>query len=314
MTKIKDYSAGLLLLIIIALPLFITNNYFIRLLSTMGIYLIIVMGLNILIGYTGLISIGQAGTFAVGAYSAALLMTKTPLPFGIVFVIAILEGILVGAFIGIVCLKLKNAYLAIVTLAFSLIIQTIVVNWRDVTGGMEGFLRIPKPSLFGFTIDTPIRGYYMVFVMNIIVFFIIRNILKSNWGRNLRAVRDDEIAAKMMGINIVRSKVFSFIVASTAAAISGCLYATLYGAIFPDYFNMDLSTLFLSMIVIGGVGTIAGPIIGTMLITLILEVFNMFGQVQMLFYGITLIIVCVVEPAGIIELFNRLRRRLVSKH
>jgi branched-chain amino acid transport system permease protein len=197
-----------------------------------------------------------------------------------------------------VCLKLRQAYLAIVTVAFGLIVQMVAVNWRELTGGMEGFLGIPKPSLASFAITNSTQGFYFILALNIIVFLVIRNIVGSSIGRAMKAVRDDDISANMMGINVVRTKLFAFTASAVLATLAGSCYAGLYGAIFPDYFDLNLSVLFLCMLVIGGSGNLIGPLVGTLLVTTSMEALSFLGLGQMLVYGILIVFFCVFKSAG----------------
>ncbi|MDI6705581.1 MAG: branched-chain amino acid ABC transporter permease [Bacillota bacterium] len=311
MSNIKKYYGIIIIIALLAMPFVINSYYWIRLLTTMGIYLIIAMGLNMLLGYTGLVSIGQAGIFGIAAYTAGLLMKNAGISFWVSFIIVLILGAFIGMFIGIITLKLKQAYLAIVTLGLALMTQTILLNWREVTGGFEGLLRVPKPTIFGFVIKAPSHVLFMVTVFCIITFFIIQNI--SKWGRSMRAVRDDDIAASMMGINVVKTKLLAFTLSAVLASVSGGLYAGLYGAMFPDYFSMDLSVLFLCMVVLGGMGTVIGPIIGALLITFGLEALRGLGEGQMLVYGIFIVAVCVLKPGGFVEVVGDIRNLFASK-
>lgn len=313
MTYFKKYYWILIIAALLAMPFALSSYYWIRLLTTMGIYLIIAMGLNMLLGYTGLVSIGQAGILGFAAYTAGLLMKNIGLNFWVTLIIVSLLGVLLGLFIGAITLKLKAAYLAIVTLGLALMIQTISLNWRDLTGGFEGLLKVPKPVLFGFTIKAPSHMLLMVTVFCIATFLIIHNISNTKWGRSMRAVRDDDIAASMMGIDVVRTKLFAFTLSAVLASISGCLYAGLYGAMFPDFFSMDLSVLLLCMVVLGGMGTVLGPIIGALLITFGLETLRGLGEGQMLVYGIFIVLICVLKPGGLIEIAGDIRNLFASR-
>jgi branched-chain amino acid transport system permease protein len=243
----------------------------------------------------------------------AILLKTVGMPYLPSVLTVMLIGVVVGLCLGMVCLKLKHAYLAIVTLAFSLIIQTVAVNWRELTGGMEGFLGITKPGLADFAITNATQGFYFILVLNIVVFFVIRNIVQSSMGRAMKAVRDDDIAANMMGINVVRTKLFAFTVSSVLAVLAGSCYAGLYGAIFPDYFDMNLSVLFLCMLVIGGAGTMIGPLIGTFLIAISMEALGFLGMGQMLVYGVLIVFLCVFKPGGFAEVIDNIAMSLKAK-
>lgn len=307
---LKKYGKIVITILILALPFFMDSYYGMRLLTTAGIYFIIVIGLNTLLGYTGLVSIGQAGIFGVGAYISGLLMKNTGFSFWPTLLIALAAGILLGLFIGAITLRLEAAYLAIVTLGLSLMIQTILQNWRSLTNGFEGLLKIPKPAIFGAVIKDSTWILFFVLLFDVVIFWLLRSFLCSKYGRNLKAVRDDSIAANMMGINVVRTRLLAFTISSALAALAGCLYAGLYGALFPDYFNMDLSVLFLCIVVVGGMGTELGPIVGTLIVLYGKEFLGTLGEGQMLVYGIILVAVCVLKPGGLSSIFSTAAKKL----
>lgn len=317
MKLLKKWYPALVAAVILVSPFVMTSYYSIRLLTTAGIYLIVVMGLNILLGYTGLVSIGQAGIYGVSAYMAGLLIRDVGLSFWIAMLISLVFGALLGLVIGAITLKLESAYLAIVTLGLALMIQSVLQNWRSLTGGFEGLLKIPKPVLFGFPIKSSTAVLFLVLVFDVLIFFLLRNLLKSKYGRNLKAVRDNAIASSMMGIDVVRTRLMAFTISSVLAALAGCIYAGVYGALFPDYFSMDLSVLFLCIVVLGGMGTVIGPIIGTILVLYGKEFLNALGEGQMLMYGLVIVAICVLQPGGLTELFadwwHKARQALTEK-
>lgn len=305
----KGYPA-LLTILVLLLPFCMSSYYGMRLLTTAGIYFIVVEGLNTLLGYTGLVSIGQAGIYGVGAYVSGLLMKNLGISFWLTLLVALLVGILLGLLIGVITLKLESAYLAIVTLGLALMIQSILQNWRSLTNGFEGLLKIPKPVIFGYIIKNQTMVLLLVLFFDVVIFWLLHNFLRSKFGRNLRAVRDNSVAASMMGIDVMHTRLLAFTISAALASLAGCIYAGLYGAIFPDYFNMDLSVLFLCIIVVGGMGTTLGPIVGTVLVLYGKELLSALGEGQMLVYGIILVAVCVLQPGGLTELFTVLIRKL----
>lgn len=310
MKQWKKYYPVILSLLVLAVPFCMKSYYAMRLLTTAGIYFIVVMGLNTLLGYTGLVSIGQAGIFGLGAYASGLLMKNLGWSFWMALLVAILVGLIMGLFIGAITLRLESAYLAIVTLGLALMIQSILQNWRSLTNGFEGLLKIPKPTLFGYVIKDSAIVLLLVLIFDVLVFWVLRNFLRSKYGRNLKAVRDNSIAASMMGINVVNTRLMAFTISSVLASLAGCIYAGLYGALFSDYFSMDLSVLFLCIVVVGGMGTVIGPIVGTILVLYGKEFLGVLGEGQMLVYGIILVGVCVLKPGGLAELFTAAGRRI----
>lgn len=305
MNRFKKWFPLIIALLVLMLPFVMNSYYSMRLLTTTGIYMIIAMGLNIMLGYTGLISVGQAGIFGLSAYIVGLLMRDAGVSFWLALVISVFVGIAIGLFIGIITLRLESAYLAICTLGLALVIQTVLLHFRPITGGFEGLLKIPKPSIFGFVIKQQYMLLFIVLIFDILVFFMLQNLLKSKFGRNLRAVRDNPIAASMMGIDVVHTRLLSFTISSVLASLAGCLYAGVNGALFPDYFSMDLSVTFLCIVVLGGMGTVLGPIVGTLLVVYGKELLSALGQGQMLVFGILIVLFCVVRPGGLMEMFNK---------
>lgn len=304
MDFVKKHLIAIIAALLLVLPFFMSSYHEMRLLTTLGIYLIITMGLNLLLGYTGLVSIGQAGIYGIAGYTTGLLMVKLGFGFWTAMAVTLLVGAAVGLLIGVITLKLNHAYLAIVTLGLALMVQTVLLNWRDLTGGFEGLQPIPKPALFDYILKDQTYLLLMVIVFDIAVYLLLRNLLRSKFGRSLKAVRDDAIAASMMGINVRNIRLMSFTIASILASLAGSLYAGIYGGLFPDYFSMDLSVLFLCMVVLGGMGTKAGPVIGAVFITYGLEWLSPLGEGQMLVYGILIVAVCVLKPAGIFGFFE----------
>jgi branched-chain amino acid transport system permease protein len=303
--KAKKWIAPVLTLIIVLLPFGFRSYYTMRILSTLGIYLIISMGLNVLLGFTGLVSIGQAGIFGISAYVCGIFMERAGVNFWVAFFLAILVGLIVGLVLGTITLKLESGYLAITTLGLCLMVKNILQNWSSMTNGFEGLLGIPKPNLFGYVIRSQKAILVTVVICAVLVFWLLKFFLGSKYGRNLRASRDNEIASSMMGIDVVRTRLLAFTVASVTAALAGWLYAGLYGALFPDYFNMDLSVLFMCIVIVGGQGTIIGPIIGAFVVVYGKELLGGLGEGQMLVYGIILVALCVLQPRGLAGLISK---------
>lgn len=304
-TPMKKWIAPLVTLLCILFPFFLSSFYTMRILSTLGIYLIIAMGLNVLLGFTGLVSIGQAGIFGVSAYVCGICMERAGVSFWFAFFFALVVGLILGVGIGLITLKLESGYLAITTLGLCLMVKTILQNWSEMTNGFEGLLGIPKPVILGYTIRSQKAVLVTITIACVIIFWLLRFFLASKYGRNLRASRDNEIATSMMGIDVVRARIIAFTIASVTAALAGWLYAGLYGALFPDYFNMDLSVLFMCIVIVGGQGTIVGPIIGAFVVVYGKECLGALGEAQMLVYGIILVILCVVQPSGLAGLFEK---------
>ena len=263
------WSAAFLLLLF-AIPFF-SPTYYIFLLNIVLVHVILAVGLNILVGYTGQISLGHAGFFAIGAYGTALLMMKLQMP----FVPAILAAGFIAAFFGFVlglpALRLEGPYLAVASLGFGMAIMHVIGHWQFF-GGRTGIqappldIGIPQWDL-GFVLQTDAQKYYLILAIAVILVIAARNIMKTRVGRSFVAIRDSDIAAEVIGINLTIYKTLSFAISAFYAGIAGGLFGFVLGFFDPFTFNMMLSIIFLVMVVVGGLGSISGPIMGAALIT-----------------------------------------------
>jgi branched-chain amino acid transport system permease protein len=259
-----------LLVLLFTLPLY-APNYYVYLLNLILVHVILAVGLNILVGSTGQISLGHAGFFAIGAYGTALLMAKLHIPFLPAIVAAALIAAFFGFILGLPALRLEGPYLAIVSLGFGLTIMHII-------GGIEAFggrmgIKVPPLDLglgglgLPWVLKTDVQKYYLILVIAILMVVGARNILKTRVGRSFVAIRDSDIAAEVIGVNLTVYKTLAFAVSAFYAGIAGGLFGFVLGFFDPFTFNMILSILFLVMVVVGGLGSILGGVLGAALIT-----------------------------------------------
>jgi len=259
-----------LLLILFTIPLY-TPNYYVYLLNMILVHVILAVGLNILVGSTGQISLGHAGFFAIGAYGTAFLMANFHIPFVPAIIIAAFIAAFFGFILGLPALRLEGPYLAIVSLGFGLTIMHII-GGIDAFGGRMG-IKVPPLDLgmaqlgIPLVLKTDVQKYYLILVMTIIMVVGARNILKTRVGRSFVAIRDSDIAAEVIGVNLTAYKTLAFAVSAFYAGIAGGLFGFVLGFFDPFTFNMILSIIFLVMVVVGGLGTILGGILGAALIT-----------------------------------------------
>ncbi len=290
--------------------LVVRNIYYLHLFNLMIIYSIFSMGLNILTGYTGITSFGHAGFFAVGAYASAILVTKAGLPVIPALLLAALVAAVTGIVVSLPVIRISGIYLAMVTLGFAELVRLIAINWESLTGGPLGISRIPPISIF----QVQLRGERMLFLFLYPFFLacvaVFVRVIRSRFGRSLRAIKDSESAAASVGIPCALNKMRSFFFSGLFSGLAGALYAHFDRYISPDTFRFDLSILVLCMVVVGGMGSVAGSILGAVVLVILLEVFQPLGDFRLIVYGGLLMIMIMFFPNGLVGLFGTLRERL----
>jgi ABC-type branched-subunit amino acid transport system ATPase component/ABC-type branched-subunit amino acid transport system permease subunit len=288
------------------------TNYQIGLMMRCMILMIVTIGLNILIGHAGLVSLGQAALYGLGAYVAAWLAVKQ----GIQFLPAVIAGIAVtglfGAALAYPTVRVRGVYLAVITIAFGLVFQNILIEWLPVTGGTQGLIGIPRGNVFGVSLTRPI--YFWVVAACLIVAFVIQyNVIHSRYGRAMRATAQSENAARALGINIATIRTLAFVISAVLAGLAGALYTFLNLFVNYETFTFFHSVSFLLMVILGGTGTLLGPIVGTSILTYIAEILQDLREWQIFAYGALLAAVMFVMPQGIVGTFDTLRDRLRVK-
>jgi branched-chain amino acid transport system permease protein len=258
------FFIGLLVLVFTA-PLYLRNDW-LGIFNLIGITIIAVTGLNILIGYCGQLSIGHAGFMAVGAYTTGILTGELGLPFPVGLLCAGLSAGLIGIIFGLPSVRVKGFYLAITTIAAQFIIIWIINHW-SVTGGFVG-MDVPRASIFGFVFKSEASQFYLIMVIVVLCIFFAKNLARGRVGRAFIAVRDNDLAAEVMGINLLYYKLLAFFVGCFLAGIAGALYAHWTGFLNAENFTLTDSILYIGMVIIGGLGTTIGPIIGVVVIRL----------------------------------------------
>lgn len=263
-TKTHWVLLGLLFAILIFLPL-IASGFLLGVLNIIFIYIIASTGLNILTGYCGQISLGHAAFWGVGAYASAILSNTYGFPFWIALPCAVLITGIIGVILGIPSLRVKGFYLAMSTLAAQFILFYIFGHWESVTGAYQG-ISCPRPRIGNFIFNTEKRYYYLILTFTILAIYVAKNIARMRTGRSFIAVRDNDLAAEMMGINLLKTKLTAFFLASCYAGLAGSLWGHYLTHIFPGHFDLMQSVWFIGMIIVGGMGTTMGPIFGVIFI------------------------------------------------
>jgi branched-chain amino acid transport system permease protein len=302
-TVLRLFFTILLVVLVLVIPVLMPNNYYMGLANLSLIYIIVAIGLNFIYGYTGYISFAQAGFFGIGAYTSALLAVDAHMSFWVTLPLSGLIAAVVGIMLGIPALKLSGHYLAMCTIGFGIIVQMILQNWTAFTHGAQGIGGIPGISLGPLVISSPTQYYYFTLVFACLAALLSWTIEHSNLGRSFKAVREDEIAASTSGINLTFTKVFSFALSALFAGVAGSLYAHMSSYISPDTFSFDQSIVFFTMVLVGGAGTVWGPIVGAVLLTFIPELLRFLQEYYMALFGIGICLAMLFMPQGIVRLF-----------
>lgn len=323
---IKFWMA-ILLISIIVFP-FMVGRYTLYTINLTGIYIIGAIGLNILTGYTGQISIGHAAFIAIGSYTTTILGERIVfLPFYIIIPLSGIIATLIGVLVGLPCLRLKGLYLAMATMSFGIVVQYILFQWDSLTHGALG-MAAPSIAFWGLKVDSDRKFYFLIAVIVLLLGFAAKNMMRMKIGRAFVAIRDRDIAADVIGIDLTRYKVMAFGISSFYAGISGSLFAYYTTHVNPEYFTIFLSVEYLAMIIVGGMGSILGSILGAMFIGIIPEWLRIFfgflsqsfhltalvftQQLKVITYGVLIILFLIFESGGLFAIWQRLKTSFKS--
>jgi branched-chain amino acid transport system permease protein len=316
--------AGLLLVFGVIVPL-VASPYLTTLLNLVLIAVVGAIGLDILVGYTGLISIGAGGFMSVGAYTAANLIVRLGVPFWVAIPAGGLMAALFGIVVGVPSLRIKGIYLAIATLASQFIIEWLINHVSWISGGIEASIQVPPPEVFGHKLVTPQQLYFFLLFFAVLAIVATLNLMRSRIGRAFIAIRDQDIAAEIIGINIFRYKLYAFAISSFYAGVTGVLYTYYLGIANYEQFGIDVSINYLAMIIIGGLGSVQGAVFGAAFITLLPEMTRLFltdfggtifsadtirqivPNLTLILFGGLIIFFLIVEPEGLNRLWRNIR-------
>lgn len=294
--KVRMSALTLVIIIALLLPL-VANNYVEEVMTNTFFYILLALGLNIVVGYAGLVDLGYAAFFAVGAYTTGIL-TKLGFDFWLTIPFAILFSLIAGIIIGGPTLRLRSDYLAIVTLGFGEITRITARNLK-ITGGASGLVGITRPSIFGYKFTHNSDFYYSFFILVILAVIVASRLHNSRLGRAWQYIREDEDAAEAMGIDPVKTKLYAYMIGAAFGGIAGAFFAAKMTAISPETFAFTQSAMILLAVILGGMGKIPGAILGAMFLVFFPEIFRGIGQMRMLFFGILLIIIMLFRPQGL---------------
>ena len=316
-TRVEYVRLLLALAVVVALPFYV-SPFWLHVLDQIGIAVIGAIGLNILVGYTGQISLGQGGFLAVGAYSAGVVATKSDLSPLVGVLVAVLVTAAVGAFFGLPALRLKGLYLAIATLASQQIIVWLITHWDFLTGGVDALVLEP-PTVFGWTPTGDFEWYWVIVGFAALATITATNLFRTGVGRAFVAIRDHDIAAEVIGVDPVRYKVLAFAVSSAFVGLAGALTAYWTQILTWERFTLDVSILYLAMIIVGGLGSISGSIYGAAFMIAIPAYLDQLSlrvsaesilatdlpAIKLLIFGLTIVLFLVFEPRGLARIWQR---------
>ena len=285
------------------------------LLTLCSVYLMATFGLNLTVGYAGQMSLGHAAFFGIGAYIAAISL-KAGVPFLLVVLIAAVACFFVGLALGFPALRVQHHYLAFATLGFNVLVFLIMRNEEKVTGGTFGISGIPRPSLFGFSMEGHLAYFYFTFASLIVLAFLLWWLLRSPWGRAFAALRDNPIRAESLGVNITAYTLLAFAIGAACAGIAGVYYASLVEFIEPGPFHFSTSLMMLLAVIVGGSGRFFGPVLGTVIIILLpellrasnMEALKFMQKWYLVFFGVAVVVLMVWLPGGILSIGDRFRK------
>ena len=297
--KYRFILAAVYVLVCASIPFLGLSRVQMRLLIMISLYAMLGMGLNILTGYTGLVSLGHAGFYGIGAYVCALLQVTGGWSFWPALLAAGIFTAVIGLLLGLPTLRLSGSYLSIVTLGFCEIVLMVLKRWEPVTNGNYGVRNIPKPVLFGLELNLTNGGFLLLILfLTTMTALGCLALVKSNTGRTFLAIKDDELAATMMGINTSFYKILAFVVSAFITGVAGGFYSVVNGYIEPTNFVFNISILILSVVIVGGLGTIRGMIFGAALLQLFPEIFRGLNEWRFVVYGLLLVLMMRFRPQG----------------
>jgi len=301
-------KAGLTFIIALILLMVLRNPYYVGILIFLGINIIITIGLSLLMGYAGQISLGQAAFYGIGAYTTGILTTKLHVPIILSFPMSVLLTVFIAFIVGIPTLRLRGHYLAMATLGLGEIVHIVFNELISLTGGPSGFGNIPLIRIFGIELDNDYKYYVFVWAIVALIIFLSLNIINSRIGRALKAIHKEPTTASTLGINTSRVKLYIFTLGAGYAGIAGFLYAHYITFLSPGSFSLGFSVLLVTMVAVGGMENIWGAIIGTTVLTILPEYLRFFHDFDILIYGVILMAIMMLRPEGLYGIKIPLKR------
>ncbi len=292
------------LLIVAAAPWVLGSPYWRGILVLCAMNVLLALSLNLVLGYTGQLNLGQAAFYGIGAYVSTILIKTYGWNFWLAALVAVMAAGLVGLALAAFAARLRGHYLAIASLGFAVITYQVLLNWEGVTEGVRGIYGIVPP------VPNTVALFYLVAGIAAAVYVLLDNLVRSPIGDTLRAIREDEVSAASLGVNAPLWKAFAFGLGAAIAGLAGCFYPGFVGTLVPDAFGIIESFSMMAMVIVGGMGTMIGPVIGAVVLTFLPELLRGFGELRLMIYGLALMLVVIFMPGGIVQAWTSLKARL----
>jgi branched-chain amino acid transport system permease protein len=302
--KLRHIGLVVAVLILAALPWVMNTPYWRGILVLCAMNVLLALSLNLVLGYTGQLNLGQSAFFAIGAYVSTILIKSHGWNFWLAALAAIAAAGLVGVALAAFAVRLRGHYLAIASLGFAVITYQVLINWENVTQGVRGIYGILPP------VQSTAALFYLVAGIALAVYVLLDNLVRSPIGDTLRAIREDEVSAASLGVNAALWKAFAFGLGAAIAGLAGVFYPGFVGTLVPDAFSIVESFTMMAMVIVGGMGTMVGPVIGAVVLTFLPELLRDFGELRLMIYGLALTLVVLFMPGGMVQAWVALRARL----
>jgi branched-chain amino acid transport system permease protein len=310
--KERNIALGLIFTILIGVPIFDKAPYHIFVLCMVAINIILVMALNFILGFAGQVFLGTVGFYAIGGYANALLTVNYGLNFWQALVCSVLITSFFSLLLGLPTLKLKGFYLALMSLGFVTITVGILTNWMSFTGGVWGVMGIPRPYIGNAPIRSDLHFYFLAIGIALLLAIFAIMVEDSRFGRAFKAVRDDQLSSEMLGIQSHRVKLLAFLMCGIYSGFAGSLFASLQGFISPEMYTFNLNSTYMCMLVVGGLGSVPGAVLGATLLTIATEMLRFLREKYLTFYALLIIIVLIYQPGGLIVFIRHAIYKYIS--
>ncbi len=310
---VEEWTIIGLLGLMFFIPLFVKNKVIINTFTLINLYILLCSSLNVVNGYSGQFNVGQAGFYCIGAYTAAILNTRLGLSFWLLLPVSGIVTALFSLLLSLPTAKLRGMYFTIVTLGFNEIVRQVMLNWNSLTRGPRGISGIKTPVFFGMDIPRSSLFYYVIFFLACLMLFCTNRVLRSRTGRAWMSIREDISAASSLGVETARAKTVNLAYSAFWAGVAGCFYAFFQRFVSPDSFSLDESFNILAMTIIGGQGTLLGPVVGAVVVNLLTELLRSALEYRMLIYSALIILMMWLQPQGLVGSFSALVRVIRSR-